>query len=207
MALPPKFAGQKLFAATAHEQHTLELYLDYVCPFSAKLFNTVYNSVRPIILEKYQSKLQVIFRQHIQPWHPSSTLTHEAAAAVLKIAPNKFWDFSAALFKQQTEFFDANTVNETRNKTYERLARIAGSVGVDEDQVLKLLIISDKPGEDGSLNSGNGVTNDIKLMTKANRVVGVHVSPTVFFNGVEERSISSSFTAAQWEEWLRKNVV
>lgn len=131
----------------------------------------MYNSVRPIILEKYQSKLQVIFRQHIQPWHPSSTLTHEAAAAVLKIAPNKFWDFSAALFKQQTEFFDANTVNETRNKTYERLARIAGSVGVDEDQVLKLLIISDKPGEDGSLNSGNGVTNDIKLMTKVGRIV------------------------------------
>jgi len=131
----------------------------------------VYNSVRPIILEKYQSKLQVIFRQHIQPWHPSSTLTHEAAAAVLKISPNKFWDFSAALFKQQTEFFDANTVNETRNKTYERLARIAGSVGVDEDQVLKLLIISDKPGEDGSLNSGNGVTNDIKLMTKVGRIV------------------------------------
>lgn len=131
----------------------------------------MYNSVRPIILEKYQSKLQVIFRQHIQPWHPSSTLTHEAAAAVLKISPNKFWDFSAALFKQQTEFFDANTVNETRNKTYERLARIAGSVGVDEDQVLKLLIISDKPGEDGSLNSGNGVTNDIKLMTKVGRIV------------------------------------
>lgn len=98
-------------------------------------------------------------------------MTHEAAAAVLKIAPNKFWDFSAALFKQQTEFFDANTVNETRNKTYERLARIAGSVGVDEDQVLKLLIISDKPGEDGSLNSGNGVTNDIKLMTKVGRIV------------------------------------
>ena len=131
----------------------------------------MYNSVRPIILEKYQSKLQVIFRQHIQPWHPSSTLTHEAAAAVLKISPNKFWDFSAALFKQQTEFFDANTVNETRNKTYERLARIAGSVGVDEDQVLKLLIISDKPGEDGSLNSGNGVTSDIKLMTKVGRIV------------------------------------
>ncbi|KAL2005011.1 hypothetical protein VTN00DRAFT_2861 [Thermoascus crustaceus] len=207
MALPPKFAGQQLSAATTRKQHTLELYLDYVCPFSAKLFNTVYNSVRPIIAEKYQSKLQVIFRQHIQPWHPSSTLTHEAGAAVLKLAPNKFWDFSAALFKQQTNFFDVNTVNETRNKTYERLAKIAGSVGVDENQVLKLLIVSDKPGEDGSLNSGNSVTDDIKLMTKANRVVGVHVSPTVFFNGVEERSISSSFTAAQWEEWLQKNVV
>ncbi|KAL1883541.1 hypothetical protein Plec18167_002545 [Paecilomyces lecythidis] len=210
MALPPKFVGQKLFAAAATVQqghHTLELYLDYVCPFSAKLFNTVYTSVRPVIAEKYQSKLQVILRQQIQPWHPSSTLVHEAAAAVLKLAPEKFWEFSAALFKQQKEFFDENVVNETRNKTYERLAKIAGNIGVDESEVLKLLLISDKPGEGGSLNSGNGVTNDIKFMTKVNRVVGVHVTPTVFFDGAEERSISSSFTAAQWEEWLQKNVI
>lgn len=128
----------------------------------------MYTSVRPIIAEKYQSKLQVIFRQQIQPWHPSSTLTHEAAAAVLKLAPEKFWEFSAALFKQQQEFFDVSVVNETRNKTYERLAKIAGGVGVDESEVLKLLLISDKPGEGGSLNSGNGVTNDIKFMTKVN---------------------------------------
>lgn len=160
--------------------------LDYVCPvslstdfwnyrchwsstypqYSARLFDTFYNSVRPIIIEKYQPRLQVIFRQHIQPWHPSSTLTHEAGAAVLKVAPEKFWEFSRALFKQQTEFFDVNVVNETRNDTYRRLARIAANVGVDEKRVLDLLIVSDKPGEDGSLNSGNGVTNDIKLMTK-----------------------------------------
>ncbi|KAJ9349647.1 thioredoxin-like protein [Paecilomyces variotii] len=210
MALPPKYAGQKLFAAAATVQqahHTLELYLDYVCPFSAKLFNTFYTSVRPVVVEKYKSKLQVIFRQQIQPWHPSSTLTHEAAAAVLKVAPEKFWDFSAALFKHQKDFFDENVVNETRNKTYGRLAKIAGSIGVDESEVLSLLVISDKPGPGGILNTGNGVTNDIKFMTKVNRVVGVHVTPTVFFDGAEEKAISSSFTAAQWEEWLLENVI
>jgi hypothetical protein len=36
--------------------------------------------------------------------------------------------------------------------------------------------------------------------------VGVHVSPTVFFDGIEERGISSSFSKEQWEEWLEKNV-
>jgi hypothetical protein len=41
---------------------------------------------------------------------------------------------------------------------------------------------------------------------KANRVIGAHVTPTVFFNGVEERSIGSSWTTEQWEEWLDKNV-
>ncbi|KAL1972141.1 hypothetical protein VTN31DRAFT_7360 [Thermomyces dupontii] len=208
MALNPKFAGLKLAAAggTAagtQTPHTLELYLDYVCPFSAKVFNTFHTQVRPIIAQKYASKLQVIFRPHVQPWHPSSTLVHEAAVAVLRIAPDKFWDFSEALFKKQTEYFDEAVVDETRNQTYKRLAALAGSVGIDEGKVYELLEV--KAGN--PTNAGNQVSNDFKLIIKANRVIGVHVSPTVFFNGVEEKSISSSFTAAQWEEWLQKNVV
>jgi hypothetical protein len=74
MALAPKFAGQKFTATNAPTLHTLELYLDYVCPYSAKMFNTVYTSVFPLIKQKYASKVQIIFRQQIQPWHPSSTL-------------------------------------------------------------------------------------------------------------------------------------
>jgi hypothetical protein len=94
MALAPKFAGQRFSAASTPALHTLELYLDYVCPFSAKMFNTVHTSVFPLIQQKYSSKVQVIFRQQIQPWHPSSTLVHEAGAAVLRLQPTKFWDFS-----------------------------------------------------------------------------------------------------------------
>jgi hypothetical protein len=151
--------------------------------------------------------LRLIFRQHIQPWHPSSTLTHEAGLAVLRLAPAKFWDFSAALFERQREYFDVNVVNETRNETYKRLARLAReSVGVEEEEVMKLLTVSDQPGADGGLNTGNGVTEDLKGLVKAGRVVGVHVSPTVFFDGVEERGISSSWTGGQWEEWLERNV-
>lgn len=140
--------------------HRLNVY-----QFSAKMFNTLY-TLRPVIAQQYSPRLQVIFRQHIQPWHPSSTLTHEAGAAVLRLAPEKFWDFSAALFRRQTEFFDVSLVNETRNKTYERLAQIAGSIGVDEHKVLELLKIPESPGNDGQLNIGNKVTNDIKWMIK-----------------------------------------
>lgn len=39
--------------------------------------------------------------------------------------------------------------------------------------------ISDTPGEDGSLNSGNGVTDAVKVLVKMNRLVGIHVTPTV----------------------------
>lgn len=100
MALAPKFSGAKFSTSTSSPStpHTLELYLDYVCPYSAKMFNTVYTSVFPLIREKYAGKVDVIFRQQIQPWHPSSTLVHEAGVAVLRQEPGKFWEFSKVSF-------------------------------------------------------------------------------------------------------------
>ena len=167
MALAPKFAGQAYSAEVSPKAiHTIELYLDYVCPFSAKMFSTLYNSVLPSVPKKYPAKVQFLFRQQIQPWHPSSTLVHEAGAAVLRLAPDKFWPFSDALFEHQKEFFDVSVVHEARNDTYKRLAKLAGSVGLEESEVFELLEISDKPGEGGSLNTGNMVTDDVKLMVK-----------------------------------------
>lgn len=211
MAVPPKFSGQLLSTVSSTSSHTsahtLEFYLDYVCPFSAKQFRTFYKDVYPLIRQKYTSPgIRIIFRQQIQPWHPSSTLVHEAGAAVLRTSPGKFWEFSEKLFEKQTEYFDVNVVHEERNETYKRLAKLAGSVdGVDESKILKLLTVSDKPGEDGALNVGNEVTNDVKLMVRANRMTGVHVTPTVVWDGIVEGSISSSWTKDQWEEWLEKN--
>ena len=39
----------------------------------------------------------MIFRPQVQPWHSTSTLTHEAGLAVLRAAPEKFWEFSVAV--------------------------------------------------------------------------------------------------------------
>ena len=169
MALPPKFGGQLFSSISPKSIHTVELYLDYVCPFSAKMFKTVYESVFPIVERKYTGKIQFIFRQQIQPWHPSSTLTHEAGVAVLRLAPTKFYEFSSSLFEHQAEFFDVNVVNETRNETYKRLAKLAAGTGIQEGKLLDLLIISDKAEDDGSLNTGNAVTNDVKLMVKVSK--------------------------------------
>jgi hypothetical protein len=41
---------------------------------------------------------------------------------------------------------------------------------------------------------------------KANRMTGVHVTPTVVFDGVVNNEISSGWSESQWEEWLEKNV-
>ncbi|KAI0474632.1 thioredoxin-like protein [Xylaria cf. heliscus] len=217
MALAPKFAGQKLIfsppaaatGAVPPALHTLELFLDYVCPFSARQFNTIYHVVAPLIRSNpaWAGSVQFILRQQIQPWHPSSTLAHEAAVAVLQAAPDKYWAFSDALFRDQKAYFDVSVVGETRNQTYRRLAVLAASVGVDEAAIYDRLVIPDKPAEDGGLNIGNKVTNDIKVLVKTARLVGVHVSPTVIFNGVVANDISSGWTKEQWEEWLTKNIV
>ncbi|KAL8700450.1 MAG: hypothetical protein Q9224_000957 [Gallowayella concinna] len=171
------------------------------------MFLTLSSSILPLIPQKYPGKLRIIFRQQIQPWHPSSTLAHEAAAAILRLAPEKFYPYSQKLFEHQKEFFDVNVVKEARNETYKRLAKLAGEIeGVNQDEVYGLLEIGDEPGEDGGLNVGNKVTDDLKFLVKVNRLTGVHVTPTVLFNGVVENSISSSFTGQQWEEWLEKNI-
>ena len=126
---------------------------------------------------------------------------------MLQISPEKFWTFSDALFKDQNSYFDVSVVNETRNQTYRRLAKLAASVGVDEAAVYDRLVIPDKAADDGSLNVGNKVSTDLKVLVKTARLVGVHVSPTVIFDGVVVNDISSSWTKEQWEEWLTKNIV
>lgn len=172
-----------------------------------ELFKTFITSVAPKIRAdpKLASKIQVIFRQQVQPWHPSSTLVHEAALAVNQLAPSKFWTFSEALFNDQKSYFDVNIVNEPRNATYKRLAKLAAdSTGLNADEVYKLLAIPEKAADDGSLNIGNGVTNDLKITIRIARLVGVHVSPTVIFNGVVNNDISSGWSADQWLEYLGK---
>ena len=122
-----------------------------------------------------------------------------------RLAPNKFWDFSAALFKDQKAYFDISLVNETRNETYKRLAKLAAeSVGVNEKEVYELLAIPTE-GDEGSLNVGNAVTNDLKVVIKMARLVSVHVSPTVIFDGVVAGDVSSSWSVEQWLEFLKKS--
>lgn len=142
------------------------------------MFKTIYKTVLPGASAKpYANNVQFVLRQQVQPWHPSSTLVHESGIAVQRLAPEKFWEYSEKLFEQQTDFFDVSVVNETRNKTYERLAKLGASVGVDEKMMYDLLRVSDKPGPDGSKNIGNEVTNDLKVLIKVRTVLPLAKPP------------------------------
>ncbi|SPQ18356.1 84634343-1d61-4294-b6b2-58df4c30d2d7 [Thermothielavioides terrestris] len=206
MALPPKFGGHRLVITDATASgpsaneplHTLEFYLDYT------LTTTVIPHIRsnPALA----GRVQLILRQQIQPWHPSSTLVHEAALAVNRLllqrassgvaAAEQFWAFSGALFARQTAFFDEAVARETRNETYRRLARLAaealGDGLVSEADVYGLLEVREgEVGGEGK-NAGNAVTADVKTVVKMARLTGVHVSPTVLFNGVVVGEISNA---------------
>jgi protein-disulfide isomerase len=202
MAVPPKFTLSHILSSppgAGGVVHTLELYLDYVCPFSAKLFKTVHTHVLPLTAGSTYPQARFIFRHQVQPWHPSSTLVHEAALAVARVSPEKFLPFSAALFERQAQFFDDATVEESRSATYARLAKLAEEVGVQEAEVLRLLKV-------GEGNDGNQITGDFKRVVREARTRGIHVSPTVVFDGVVENAISSGWTKEEWVEWLDKNV-
>ncbi|KXS18990.1 hypothetical protein M427DRAFT_29423 [Gonapodya prolifera JEL478] len=135
--------------------------------------------------------IKFILRQQVQPWHPQSALTHEAAIAVEKVDPTKFHAFSKLLFERQVEFFDLNIQNLSREQIYERLLELVKAVGVDADKVAALLNL--KSGDGVSFNTGNGVTDDLKRVIRLGRQNGIHVSPTALFNGIVEGGVSSSW--------------
>lgn len=85
---------------------------------------------------------------------------------MLKLAPNKFWDFSKKLFEAQEDYFDVNVVHEARNDTYRRLSKLGQSVGIKEEEMYGLLVVSDQPGDKDALNVGNKVTDDLKQLVK-----------------------------------------
>ena len=94
-------------------------------------------------------------------------MTHEAALAVERVDPSKFWKFSSAVFANQTRYYDSSTATETRLDMYKRLAALAHeSVGVSAEEVLKYLYFD--PIEIGSAeghNLGNAVP-------KVHRILG-----------------------------------
>ncbi|RHZ50565.1 hypothetical protein Glove_495g33 [Diversispora epigaea] len=203
MALAPQFAGHRWGSITA--PHVLEAYLDYVCPFSCRMFKTLRKEVLPYIEQKYSGKIQFIFRHQIQPWHPSSTLVHEAGLAVEKIDQKKFYDFSDKLFEAQKDYFDESVQLVNREQVYQSLAKLAGSVGISSDQFLSLLNIKAVDSNIKATNHGNQLTPDLKWHIKLGRQNGIHVSPTVLWDGIID-DISSDWTLEQWEKWLAKKL-
>jgi len=157
------------------------------------MFKTIACDVAP----QYEQRVNFVVHPVVQPWHAQSSYMHEAAFAVLDLGgPAAYWEFLGAVYAQQDQFFDDKTWDRTRRDIYSQLADIAASLGKDKDAVLSRLNIA------GSGNCGNATTQPLKWATKLHRVRGVHVTPTVFLNGLEASIIGSGWSAAEWQNFL-----
>jgi len=53
-------------------------------------------------------------------------------------------------------------------------------------------------------NAGNAIKRDVKYHIKYAWKHGIHASPTVFIDGLEEPEISSQWSVDQWNTYLNK---
>ncbi|SCU83567.1 LAFA_0D04368g1_1 [Lachancea sp. 'fantastica'] len=202
MPLAPKYLASHIISTTKPLEtsrpfaNVVELYLDYCCPFSKRLYLKWTKDVIPVIEKQLNKQFEFQFVQVVQPWHPSSTLMHEAGLAVALSDATLFQSFSKLLFERQAEWFDQACYQKSRKEMYEELASLASLVGVSKEQVLKLLAIDEQDFEqDGTpKNSGNKVSASLKYFTRYQRQNGVHVTPTVAVNGIIVGNIGSGNT-------------
>ncbi|SCV68347.1 BQ2448_468 [Microbotryum intermedium] len=234
MALAPQFATHRIGSPSA--AHTLELYLDLICPFSQKQLKGVRDHIIPRI-ESGELPLQIILRQgergrrsggyqrttanrfKYQIWRAtvpqpcSSTLVHEAVLGFSRVlvesgkssysdpeVGDKFRKFFFALMDGQKAYYDEPCSKETPNATRDRLADLAVQLGVDREAFRDAISV-------GEGNSGTPVTANLKLAIRFARLQGVHVTPTVALDGIIDPSISSRFTAQDWQKWLEEEVL
>ncbi len=98
---------------------------------------------------------------------------------------------------RKTDFFDDHAKDLSRIQIYEKLVVIGGESNYDVSYLSGLLRLNDVKG-----NNGLGVvTQHLKWPVKYHRMRGVHVTPTVFINGIESPDISSGWS---YNEWLEK---
>jgi len=152
---------------------------------------------------KYEGKVKVIIRLHVQPWHASSTLTHEAGLAVLRAFPDNFWPFSLQLFKQQKDYFDVPSQDLTPRQIREKLAQLASNL-LPSDALAEFKDLLTLKGE--SLNGGTGVTDDLKYNTKFSRQNSIHVSPTVMWDGLIANEVSSGWEQPNWVDFFESKI-
>ncbi|KAL6951457.1 hypothetical protein ACO0OE_000693 [Hanseniaspora uvarum] len=163
--------------------NTVELYLDYACPFCLKIFSRWTEG--GLFEDKFlsQHNIQIRFNNVPQPWHLRSIPIHNVGLAVARYQPESFWDYSLQLFKDAKETWDDNLNGSTPEEFNKILATHANKyTGINQDLVLAYL--NDK-------DEGKARIPDLKYFVRYHRTVGVHVTPTVAINGIIVNNIES----------------
>lgn len=192
--LPPTPVGLKLVGAPAPDV-VVEMFHDVCCPYSKKMYGTVHGAVIPALAGGNRAgRVEFLFQAVPQPWHGQSGFMHDAVMAAHLVDAGRAPAYIAALFARQDAFFDDATKDLTRVQIYAKLAALGAEAGYDPAALADRLDLSDARG-----NSGLGdVTQHLKWFVRYHRARGVHVTPTVFINGIEAPDVSSGWAAEDW---------
>ena len=173
----------------------VEMFHDVCCPFSNKMFNTVSGAVLAELERRdLREKVEFLFQCVPQPWHSQSCCMNEAVMAAVILDGRKACAYIGNLFARQTEFFDDTTKDLSRNQLYDKLSAIGAESGYDGASFRNLLSLDGVQGNDGL----GDVTQRLKWATKYHRVRAVHVTPTVFMNGLEAPDVGSGWGVDEW---------
>ncbi|THH30471.1 hypothetical protein EUX98_g3718 [Antrodiella citrinella] len=206
MALQPDL--KPFIVAGAHDApHTLDIFMDFICPYSAKMGTAIETVLKPAFAPggKFGGKVKVILRQQLQPWHGSGLFLHEAALAVARVAPDHLWAYCLLLWKHQLEYMDEEASVLTPLQVREKLIGLAAEVIGKEkaSEVKKLLEF--RPHR--MRNGGVSTSEEIRYVVRFGRQNGIHVSPTVMWDGLITEEPQSSWGEQQWMEFLTRKVI
>jgi hypothetical protein len=156
----------------------------------------------------------------MQPWHHQSLWLHETSFSVKMVCPDQLWTFWKALFENAPDWYDKEVFTLNRPDFYNKIATFAAGVCCTDDddkeklkiKLLQWLIPPMQPGgnfpdEGKSLGAApnddeNALFPYTRQTVKFHRKRGVHVTPTVFFNGIEQTDVSSSWDTHKWKSFL-----
>jgi protein-disulfide isomerase len=206
--MPPPLPRNPLgFGSRQNAQ--LEAFVDFTCPFSGKMFNTLM-AIRASKPELYGS-VDFVFHITPQPWHPQGVVIAETVLMMMDVAMQKghdavlesFIEVASKLFDPEIQacFTDEAVVQLRRSEIQALVLEKC-----DADMGLTIACVAGLAIPEGSGNSGNMCNKKLKQVIKFHRLRGVHVTPTVFVNGIEDGQIGSSWSEAQWVEKLEELV-
>ena len=150
---------------------TIQIFSDFQCPFCSRVNPTIEQ-----VMERYQGRVRLVWRDYPLPFHPNAMPAAQAAREIFQQrGAAAFWQYHAALFENQREL------------TRETLERLAGTIqGVNMEQFRAALDNNEHQA---------AVQADMDAVRAAGAQIG---TPSFFINGrlLQGAQPIDAFTAA-----------